>query len=236
MFVFDVDSTLTPPSQPMDSKFAEQFAKWSESHEFCLVSGSDIDKIKEQVPETIINNAIHVFACNGNSIWKYDGQTLVNLVNRKLRVSRALRQFLEFELKHANWTSPRFEPHVEHRHGMINFSILGRGATQEWRDEFSAWDAQDGTRMRQCNYINSKFPDLHASVGGMVSIDIVSIDGTKSQVLGHIALKEYMVQFYGDKIHGGNDRPLAEEITKLGCGFAINVSGPSEMSKILFKD
>jgi phosphomannomutase len=232
-YLFDIDGTLTTSRQPMDASFAKRFLTWSQANTFSLVSGSDIEKIKEQVPVEILNVAVQIFACNGNSIWKYDGSTLVNLVSRKLRISKALREFLMFELQYANWTSPRFEPHIEHRPGLVNFSILGRGAPQEWREKFQAWDAQDGTRMRQCNYINSKFEELHASVGGAISIDIVNKDGTKAQVLDHINLTECMVEFYGDKIDNGNDKPLAERINSLGCGFAKNVSGYEELATLL---
>lgn len=233
MYLLDIDGTLTEARQPMESTFAKNFAEWSKTHAFSLVSGSDIEKIQEQVPEEIINNAVQVFACNGNSIWKYDGSTLVNLVSRKLRISKALREFLMFELQYANWTTPRFEPHIEHRPGLVNFSILGRSAPQEWREKFQAWDAQDGTRMRQCNYINSKFEELHASIGGAISIDIVNKGGTKAQVLDHLNLNEYMVEFYGDKINNGNDKPLADAINTLGCGFARNVFDYKELAGLL---
>ena len=62
--------------------------------------------------------------------------------------------------------------------------------------------------------INESFPDLEASVGGQISIDIHPKGANKSQAKNWI-LKHFegnpIIKFYGDKtLPGGNDYDLAK--------------------------
>ena len=70
VFIFDVDGTLTPSRRPMTSQFENFFFKWANKNIFYLVSGSDLEKIKEQVPEHILELAEGVFTCGGNKFYK----------------------------------------------------------------------------------------------------------------------------------------------------------------------
>ena len=71
-FLFDVDGTLTEPRQRMTEEFALFFSDWMEGKDVFLVSGSDLLKIKEQVPAPIIDKCQGIFACMGNELWKKD--------------------------------------------------------------------------------------------------------------------------------------------------------------------
>ena len=55
IFIFDMDGTLTPSRRKMTKDFEEFYSNWAENHTFFLVSGSNLEKIKEQVPEYILN-------------------------------------------------------------------------------------------------------------------------------------------------------------------------------------
>ena len=55
VYIFDVDGTLTPSRRPMTDDFENFFFKWATRNTFYLVSGSDLDKIKEQVPDYILD-------------------------------------------------------------------------------------------------------------------------------------------------------------------------------------
>ena len=48
-FIFDVDGTLTDARQPMDAEFETFFKSWMQDKNVYLVSGSDLEKIEEQV-------------------------------------------------------------------------------------------------------------------------------------------------------------------------------------------
>ena len=54
------------------------------------------------------------------------------------------------------------------------------------------------------------FPNIEASVGGQISIDIYQKGGNKAQVLNDISDP---ICFFGDKMEaGGNDYPIAERL------------------------
>ena len=50
IFMFDIDGTLTPSRLMMTEKFTKFFDKWSNKNKYYLVTGSDLDKTKEQLP------------------------------------------------------------------------------------------------------------------------------------------------------------------------------------------
>ena len=70
IYIFDVDGTLTPSRRKMTEDFLEFFNGWSKKNSFWLVSGSDLDKMKEQVPEYILERAEGIFTCGGNQMWR----------------------------------------------------------------------------------------------------------------------------------------------------------------------
>jgi phosphomannomutase len=51
IFIFDMDGTLTPSRRSMTENFEIFFSDWAERNLFYLVSGSNLEKIKEQVPQ-----------------------------------------------------------------------------------------------------------------------------------------------------------------------------------------
>ena len=71
VYIFDVDGTLTPARQPATREFLSFFETWAKENTFYLCSGSDLEKIKEQLPESILNLASGVFACMGNAFYVF---------------------------------------------------------------------------------------------------------------------------------------------------------------------
>ena len=69
IFIFDMDGTLTPSRREMTKDFEDFYSYWAENHTFFLVSGSNLEKIKEQVPEYILNllPTGHAFQAKPNS-------------------------------------------------------------------------------------------------------------------------------------------------------------------------
>jgi len=230
LYVFDIDGTLTPPRQPMEESFAEKFEKWMEDHSFSLISGSDIVKILEQIPMSIAARADRVFASSGNDVW----QNGLQLHTNKVEFSQSLIDFLLFELKYSSWGT-KTDNHFEYRPGMLNFSVVGRSANLDMRKAYNEWDTHDGERKRIVNYINERFPDYEASIGGEISVDITKRGSNKSQLLTHYDLKETIVHFYGDKCqYGQNDYPICKAIDDLGCGYWYQVN-PKILEETLLK-
>lgn len=234
MYLFDVDGTLTPPRLKMDGEFASLFEEWVADKTFCLVSGSDIKKIEEQIPLSILAKAKLVFACAGNDVYDYESGEGVSISKREFLDSQKLIDYLLFELKYSNWPGKKFGNNFEYRTGLLNFSILGRESDKQNRDAYESWDIIDGERSRIANYINERFPEYEASKGGQISVDITQKGCNKSRVLDFLDTSKYEIRFFGDKIgFGGNDYVLARRIVDTKVGFPTSVDSWKDVQKLL---
>ena len=210
IFIFDVDGTLTPSRLRMTEEFAKFFDKWSSKNKYYLVTGSDLDKTKEQLPIAYIDRAEAIFTCCGNQMWRDDEL----IYNNKFTPPESLIEHLEEKIKYSKYYH-RAGNHIEDRGSMLNFSVVGRDCTQEQREDYFKWDKQTNERKNISNDIKSTWTKLDAVIGGQISIDIYPKGSDKSQVLD-IIKQERLVEpdeyiFIGDGIeNGGNDYPLAE--------------------------
>ena len=210
IFMFDIDGTLTPSRLRMTEEFAKFFDKWSNENKYYLVTGSDLDKTKEQLPIAYMDRAEAIFTCCGNQMWRDDEL----IYDNKFELTSKLKNALEVMLMSSQYKY-RYGNHIEDRGSMVNFSIVGRNCTQEQREKYYEWDKEKGERRKMSIFLKNKFKDLDAVIGGQISIDIYPKGMDKSQVLNVIEQErlvppnEYI--FIGDGIeNGGNDYPLAE--------------------------
>ena len=207
-FLFDVDGTLTDPRQEMKPEFLNFFYSWMDEKSVYLVSGSDLPKIKEQVPNTILNKCQGIFSCMGNEYWKGDNCVYQN----ELELPHEVEDWLSLQVQDSSFPY-RKAPHFEYRTGALNFSIVGRGASEQLRSYYSVWDEANKERKVLANQFNKKFKNkyqIEALIGGQISLDIQPIGNDKSQVVKH--LKEKIILFFGDKCDkGGNDYALAQK-------------------------
>ena len=219
VFVFDVDGTLTGSRQPIDPEFKTFMAEFIESHDVYLVTGSDRTKTYEQLGFTIYESCEGVWQCNGNEFWIGSSLQSKNDYTPDAEFKKFLRG------KVANTRYPvKAGGHMEERVGMVNFSIVGRDCTAEQRKEYFAWDSKYHERYLICTEINSKYPKLHASMGGEISIDISPRGNNKSKAHEFLSEKYDHIHFFGDKMsYGGNDYPLAItiELSKTGTTYPV---------------
>ena len=216
VFIFDIDGTLTPSRLPMTEEFTIFFSLYSINNPFYLVTGSDIEKTKQQVPWYILERADALFTCCGNEMWVEEKQ----IYRKEFKPPKKLIDYLELELKFSPYKK-QYGNHIEDRGTLLNFSIVGRDCTQEQREDYNRYDTEKGERKRISEAIKRQFPDLDAVLGGQISIDIYPKGNDKSQVLEHIE-KRYEndeLIFIGDGIvNGGNDYPLAHLMDNIeGC-------------------
>jgi len=234
IYIFDVDGTLTPSRLQMTEKFAKFFDKWSSKNKYYLVTGSDLNKTKEQLPTAYIDRARAIFTCCGNQMWR-DNELIYD---NKFELSTKLKNTLEVVLM-SNQYPHRYGNHIEDRGSMVNFSIVGRNCTQEQRDEFFKWDEEKGERKKISTFLKHKFKDLDAVIGGQISIDIYPKGMDKSQVIEHIEdiEEKYCPDkyiFIGDRtMEGGNDYPLAKLMTGKCFRDFYQTEGPEQTQKIL---
>ena len=227
-FLFDVDGTLTDACKPINHNFSRYFERWVAFHPTYLVSGSKFSQIEAQVGQDIIDACKGVFSCMGNEYRR--GESLI--YQNKLNLKAEVYDFLVLKLKDSPWAS-RTEPHFEERSGMLNFSIVGRGASFELRSKYKKWDDANKERQSIAKEFNSKFTDkynLEALVGGEISLDIQEKGMDKGQIIKHLDYDK--IVFFGDKCYeGGNDYALYSKVDE---GWSVKGWGHTE--KILISN
>jgi len=207
IYLFDIDGTLTPSRLRIDLEFEQYFLQWMKDKDVIFVTGSDKEKTIEQVGEKIWTRAQRVYQSCGNAV--YQGGQLIqkNQFDLNPELKKLLLEFVMY-----SECPKQFTNHIEERIGLVNFSPIGRSCPQEAREEYYKWDTKVKERETFCGMIEEKFPDLEATVGGQISIDIYPKGQNKAQVLDDL---EGHIVFFGDKCEpGGNDYPIVERLER----------------------
>lgn len=219
-FAFDVDGTLTNSRQLIDPEFKEFFLDFIGKNTVYLVTGSDYPKTLEQVGEEIVNSVDAVFCCCGNA--EYRKGSLIS--QSDFTVDENLRKFFN-DMMNESQFNPKTGNHIEERIGMVNFSIVGRNASYEDRQDYIIWDKMTYEREIIKSCLEDRFDDLEVTLGGETGLDIYPKGKDKSQVADLI--KPFI--FFGDRIEeGGNDLTIAERAI-----ISHNVNGWKETYSIL---
>jgi phosphomannomutase len=203
IYLFDVDGTLTEPRQPMGESFAKEFRLLIRDSLVYLVSGSDLGKLQEQLPADILRNCSGVFSSSANQL-NIGGQLIYK---NKLDISPELSEFFKTFLEKSEY-NVRTGTHTELRPGMINFSVVGREATGEQRKAYAEWDNKNQERKRAAILLMAAFPNLEATIGGEISIDIYPEGLDKRQSVEFLRNKHpnHRICFFGDRTgKHGND-------------------------------
>lgn len=202
-YLFDVDGTLTPSRGVMDEDFQEWFINFCNNNYVALVTGSDKPKTVEQVGEVVYNACSRVYNCSGNDVYEKDKKIRFN----DWKLPEEAEHFLERKLSNSKYLT-KTGLHIEHRTGLVNFSIVGRNAGTLQRKEYYKWDNIVNERANIAEEFNMTFPTLEANVGGETGIDIFEKGKNKSQVLEDYDISK--IKFYGDRTDpAGNDYPIA---------------------------
>ena len=224
-FVFDVDGTLTPSRGKIDPTFEAWLWGFTQKEKVFLVTGSDYPKTAEQLGKEICESVVCCYNCQGNDVW-FQGKR-VN--SKEFNPPEELNEIMEGWLKGSPFPY-RTGKHIEHRRGLINFSVVGRNANPEQRKEYYEYDLKARERESIAFQINSTFQNVTATVGGETGIDIHRTGADKSQILEDFNPDDE-IHFFGDRIdEGGNDYPLAKA-NKRGKNY--HVKGWQETWEIL---
>tara|TARA_R110000824_G_scaffold808_1_gene4920 strand:+ start:5115 stop:5837 length:723 start_codon:yes stop_codon:yes gene_type:complete len=204
-YIFDIDGTLTPSRLPIDPDFKGWFLRWCKNKSIYFVTGSNKEKTIEQIGRDMWCLPRNMYQSCGNEV--YSRGELVSY--NDFSITDELRLFLRALLKKSPWYGRnKYSINIEKRVGLINFSTIGRNCSQEQRKEYTSAENEREDYVRA---IMDRFPDLEASIGGEISIDIYKRGHNKAQVLKDI--NGYSI-FFGDRCDGGNDAPLAERVDK----------------------
>lgn len=200
-FVFDVDGTLTPSRQKMDSEFKDFFLDFCSKNDVYLVTGSDYAKTLEQIGEDVLHAVKGSYNCSGNTLYVKGELQYVNEfvpTDEQIGYLEDLLEISPFRI--------RTGTHIEMRTGLCNFSVLGRNCTHEERQSYIKYDEESHERKYLSYLIRSRFPELDATVAGDTGLDIHPIGLDKSQIAKD--LEPFI--FFGDKIQpGGNDYTIS---------------------------
>lgn len=173
----------------------------------CFVTGSDSAKSVEQVGEDLFNAVEYSFNCGGNELWKNG-----ILVHRnEWQPSPSVLAYLQETLVKSKF-SIRTGTHIEPRSGMMNFSIIGRGANLEQRALYIVWDKSTNERQVIRDDFERIFPDLEIVIAGETGLDIYPRGKDKRQVVDFFAQcdPKTPLVYFGDQIMpGGNDYEIA---------------------------
>tara|TARA_Y100000114_G_scaffold118094_1_gene112536 strand:- start:103 stop:816 length:714 start_codon:yes stop_codon:yes gene_type:complete len=218
-YAFDVDGTLTPSRGIIDKEFKKYFLEFCKNNKVFLITGSNHEKTIEQVGIEIWKNTTANLQSCGNHIFVSQNEVYRNEWTPNEKLIALLEQFLKI----SKWRK-QTSNHIERRTGLVNFSVVGRDCTQEQRNEYGEWDDINKERQDMAAIINESFPELEASVGGQISIDIHPKGANKSQAKDWILEKFDIdcIYFYGDKLQpGGNDYDLAKVLQSPHKSFEV---------------
>lgn len=231
IYMFDIDGTLTHPRQRISDDHESFLYSWMKDKIVFLVTGSDIFKVREQLSERIMESCAGIFTCMGNELF-LAGR---NVYRNEIRIPETLVGWLKQQIHHSEFPKKHLI-NFEFRTGMLNFSVVGRAAGKDERDEYEKWDKESGERLRIANYINRKYPELEACIGGQISVDIQGRGKNKSQAYAWVKERyDQPVYFFGDRCKpGGNDYDIAKEIDKPGSNdYYMNVENPESLIQFL---
>lgn len=230
-YLFDVDGTLTRPRRKMDTSFVVPFLSWmGDNRSVFLVAGSDMDKVNQQIPYSIISRCAGIFCSMGNEFWSSGNLVYRNEWRPSVKILSALTKIYrnsKYKIKRGNW--------LEHRPGMINFSVAGRDSNLRERQNYFDWDKENGERLSIVKKLKKEFPTLDFSIGGQISIDITPRGNNKSLASKWIRKNLGGKMFFlGDSCYeGGNDYDIYLDLENNSDGEAYKVRSPEDTIKVL---
>ena len=220
-YIFDVDGTLTPSRQKIDSEFLNFLLNFAKQNDVYLVTGSDRPKTIEQIGKELYFACQRVYNCSGSDVYDKD----VLIYRDEWTLPSDAEEFLIDELHHSKFPV-RTGNHIEKRPGGVNFSVLGRGSEVilEEREEYVKWDINTNERKDIAERFKKRFPEIGCQIGGQTGLDISPIGCDKSQILRDFKPID-LIYFFGDKLkEGENDYPLGHAIEQRRLGMVFEVT------------
>lgn len=229
-YLFDVDGTLTPHHAPATEEFREFFLEFANTFEVYLVTGGRIEQTHKQLGEDILNSVVACYSLNGSMKTKNGTVEYLN----KWEPHYFLLEFLKTLQQSTKWKDIH-TTNIDIRDTMVNFSIVGRDCPHDVRQAYYEWDKKEKERETICRLVNECYPDLHAVIGGQISVDISPKGTGKDQILNdHDEFHTSEICFFGDRMSpGGNDYPLGQRIADEYRGQAIEVDGWRDTLRLL---
>ncbi|KAJ2783866.1 Phosphomannomutase 1 [Coemansia javaensis] len=208
--LFDVDGTLTPARGKIGVSMMATLMALRKKCVIGFVGGSDLDKQKEQLGDSVLSMFDFCFSENGLTAFRLGRELPSNSFIQQMGEERyaklvnfCLRYIADLELPQKRGTF------IEFRQGMINVSPIGRNCSREERNNYEQYDKEHGIRRQFVAALEKEFPDygLKYSIGGQISFDVFPVGWDKTYCLRHLEGEGFStIHFFGDKAFpGGND-------------------------------
>jgi phosphomannomutase len=245
-----MDGTLTPPRQSLDQDLIGPLKVLTHFCDIGIVTGSDIDYLKNQLHFLLINSKIrynlHLLPCNGTKHYvppchNHEEHKLVFEQDFKKEIGpKKFHLLIKLLLEYQNYISNHYEfpltgHFISYRGSTINWCPIGRNATQPERDEFVNLDKnfhKMNFRKILLGQLQEEIMNLNLNVtvklGGETSFDIYPNGWDKTFALTHFP--DYEKWFVGDRCHqGGNDEEIYNHLSPK----SFSVDGTSETCEII---
>ena len=171
--LFDMDGTLTDARKEITPEVVKSLTEIPNGTVKHLVTGSDMSKIEEQIPPSILLELFdRVYACNGTRVYNckldMDDESLpvepelihkVTLLDHysESDINHIMNTLLQTAAK--THTKIKTGTFVEWRESQINFSVVGRNCTSEQREDYVKWDNKSGER-NMCDHMHTSYEFL----------------------------------------------------------------------------
>ncbi len=253
--VFDIDSTLTPPRQPLNKQMTDVLNRLRVP--FFVAAGSDMLLLKEQFfnPlyafgfrkcfDAFISNGAIQYQCDyssGMSINKVSEFNIRNYLGETdyCYLLDVLTETLEMEKFQLPSSVKPLDNRLVDRVSMINLCPIGRMEQEnavgvENRKNFASFDNTNKFRDKILIYLNQKLfslineKQLKITLGGQTSFDIGILGQDKTKPIRILLEKGFeKVIFIGDALfEGGNDAAINDYI----WSWPLNTHCPVEAKK-----
>ncbi len=250
IILFDMDGTLTEPRESFDKNILGDalYQLTNTGAHIGIITGSDEDYLREQMGgflnQSNIRYKTHLLPCNGTKYFKppefaTEGFKLVHEVSmeqilgpKKYRELICELVYSQVDICHIG--APMTGHFINCRGSMINWSPIGRNASQVQREEFIKLDKSKDVRIRVLHELREmlKLKNLDDKItiklGGDTSFDIYPKGWDKTYGLKHF--QGWDVWFVGDRCgENGNDL----EIYEACYGQSYVTDGPERTEEII---
>jgi phosphomannomutase len=244
VFLFDLDGTLCASRKKVTKKIIKLLSKANKSIEIGILTGSDMDFLREQCEELFLamphDCRVYALACNGTKAYnviKSDGELSYDVIKEEdlrahlgeeaFRVLMTELIYAQAEIMQDADDIPLTGTFITYRGSTINWCPIGRMATDADRNKFKKIDAERGLRVIRASELQEILDEngikLTAVIAGDTSFDIYPENWDKTYAMQFF--EEYDVYYWGDRMTPeGNDYTMR----KLLGDMAFPVSGPKD--------
>lgn len=201
VFMFDIDGVLCESQQPVGEEMKHRLLRLARHYPVYFLTGNTYTKSVDLIGGHIkdysgifVNSGDELRTMRGKLIWRDTDTPVMPPDIETVLYNMLERRGYPHSGNRIEWRNPR----------SINFSVIGRNATLEQRAAHDpSWRAE------AIEYIMERYPQVEASIGGSISIDICSRGANKARAAKYINSLGKRFIFVGDRtdIHG-NDYPV----------------------------